>query len=82
LRCWVNGELHQDSNTADMIFNVAQLISYISQYLPLESGDLISTGTPEGVIMGMENPVWLRPGDEVSVEVETLGKLTNMMAAE
>ncbi len=82
LRCWVNRELRQDSNTADMIFSVAHLISYISQYFPLEPGDVISTGTPEGVIMGMDKPVWLQPGDEVSVEVETLGKLTNLMAAE
>ena len=80
LRCWVNGELRQNSNTADMIFSVAELVSYISQYITLEPGDLISTGTPEGVILGMKEKVWLKPGDEVSVEVEKLGRLTNMMS--
>jgi 2-keto-4-pentenoate hydratase/2-oxohepta-3-ene-1,7-dioic acid hydratase in catechol pathway len=82
LRSWVNGELRQDSNTADMVFSVAQLVSYISQYFSLEPGDLIFTGTPEGVILGMAEKVWLKPGDEVTVEVETLGKLTNVMSEE
>jgi len=82
LRTWVNGDLRQDSNTSDMIFSVAQLISYISQYFPLEPGDIISTGTPEGVILGMKERVWLKPGDEVTVEVENLGQLTNMLVAE
>ena len=65
-----------------MIFTVAELVSYISQYFPLEPGDVIFTGTPEGVGMGMRPPVWLQPGEEVSVEVETLGRLTNVMIAE
>lgn len=82
LRCWVNGELRQDSSTADMIFPVAYLISYISQYMTLEPGDLISTGTPQGVIAGMKDKVWLRPGDEVTVEVAGLGRLTNRMVSE
>jgi 2-keto-4-pentenoate hydratase/2-oxohepta-3-ene-1,7-dioic acid hydratase in catechol pathway len=80
LRCWVNGELRQNSNTSDMIFNVAELISFISQYMTLKPGDVISTGTPEGVILGMKNKVWLKSGDEVTVEVEKLGKLTNVMS--
>jgi 2-keto-4-pentenoate hydratase/2-oxohepta-3-ene-1,7-dioic acid hydratase in catechol pathway len=80
LRCWVNGDLRQNSNTADMIFSVAQLVSYISQYMTMEPGDLILTGTPEGVILGMKEKVWLKPGDEVSVEVEGLGRLTNVMS--
>jgi 2-keto-4-pentenoate hydratase/2-oxohepta-3-ene-1,7-dioic acid hydratase in catechol pathway len=76
LRTWVNGELRQDSNTRDMIFSVAELVSYASQYLTLEPGDLIITGTPEGVILGMPEPrPWLKPGDEVTVEVEGLGRL-------
>ena len=79
IRCWLNGELRQNSNTADMIFSVAQLVSYISQYMTLESGDIISTGTPEGVILGMKNQVWMKPGDEVVVEVGDLGRLTNRM---
>jgi 2-keto-4-pentenoate hydratase/2-oxohepta-3-ene-1,7-dioic acid hydratase in catechol pathway len=79
LSCWVNGELRQNSNTADMIFSVAECISYISQYMPLKAGDVISTGTPEGVVMGMTEKNWLKPGDEVVVEVEGLGKCTNRM---
>ena len=79
LSCWVNGELRQNSNTADMIFSVAECISYISQYMTLKPGDVISTGTPEGVVMGMKERNWLKPGDEVVVEVERLGKCTNRM---
>ena len=79
LSCWVNGELRQNSNTADMIFSVADCISYISQYMTLKPGDVISTGTPEGVVMGMREKNWLKPGDEVVVEVEGLGKCTNRM---
>ena len=79
LSCWVNGELRQKSNTADMIFSVAECISYISQYMTLKPGDVISTGTPEGVVMGMTEKNWLKPGDEVVVEVEGLGKCTNRM---
>jgi len=79
LSCWVNGELRQNSNTADMIFSVAECISYISQYMTLKPGDVISTGTPEGVVMGMTEKNWLKPGDEVVVEVEGLGKCANRM---
>jgi 2-keto-4-pentenoate hydratase/2-oxohepta-3-ene-1,7-dioic acid hydratase in catechol pathway len=79
LSCWVNGKLRQNSNTADMIFSVAECISYISQYMTLKPGDVISTGTPEGVVMGMQQKHWLKPGDEVVVEVEGLGKCTNRM---
>ncbi len=81
IRCWVNGELRQDSNTSDMIFSVAELISYISCYATLEPGDIIVTGTPEGVILGMEEKVWLKPGDEVIVEIDKLGRLTNRMTS-
>lgn len=80
LRCWVNGELRQNSSTADMIFSVAYLVSYISQYMTLQPGDIILTGTPEGVILGMKEKVWLKPGDEVTVEVDKLGRLTNVMS--
>lgn len=79
VRCWLNGELRQDSNTADMIFSVAEVVSYASRYLTLEPGDIISTGTPEGVIFGMEERVWMRPGDEATVEVGNLGQLSNRM---
>jgi 2-keto-4-pentenoate hydratase/2-oxohepta-3-ene-1,7-dioic acid hydratase in catechol pathway len=77
--CWVNGERRQNSNTKDMVFSIAQLISYLSQYMTLEPGDLISTGTPEGVIVGMKEKIWLKPNDVVEIEVEGLGKLVNRM---
>lgn len=79
LTCKVNGQTRQDSNTSDMIFTVAQIVAYCSQYFTLEPGDLISTGTPSGVAMGMPNKPWLKKGDVVEVEVEKLGKLTNKM---
>jgi|SRR5690625_1593740 len=80
----VNGELRQNSSTADMIFSVEQIVSYISQYMTLKPGDLIMTGTPEGVILGrpMEKRVYLQPGDEVIVEVEGLGALKNTFVAD
>jgi 2-keto-4-pentenoate hydratase/2-oxohepta-3-ene-1,7-dioic acid hydratase in catechol pathway len=80
IRCYLNNEKRQDSNTADMIFSVAYLIHYISQYWTLEPGDIISTGTPEGVILGMKEKVWMKAGDKVTVEVDQLGTLTNIMA--
>lgn len=79
IRCWVNGDLRQESSTADMIFTVAQLVSYISQYLTMEAGDLIITGTPSGVVAGRPEKVWLVPGDKVTVEIQGLGKLVNSM---
>jgi 2-keto-4-pentenoate hydratase/2-oxohepta-3-ene-1,7-dioic acid hydratase in catechol pathway len=82
VRCWLNGELRQDANTGDMVFTVAALISYVSQYMALRPGDLISTGTPEGVIAGRAEQVWLKPGDEVVVEVEKVGRLSNKLIAE
>ena len=81
LRTWLNGEMRQNSNTADMIFPVAELIAYISRHFTLEPGDVIITGTPEGVILGMAEKVWMKPGDVVEVEVEGLGKLRNRMVA-
>jgi 2-keto-4-pentenoate hydratase/2-oxohepta-3-ene-1,7-dioic acid hydratase in catechol pathway len=81
IRCWVNDEPRQDSHTGDMIFSVAEIISYISRYFSLEPGDVIITGTPEGVALGRADKPWLRPGDIVTVEVERLGKLTNPMIA-
>ncbi|PLT33112.1 fumarylacetoacetate hydrolase family protein [Bacillus sp. V5-8f] len=77
IRCIVNGDIRQNSNTADMIFACDELISYISKYITLEPGDLILTGTPEGVAMGMESKPWVKPGDEIVVEVEGLGTLSN-----
>lgn len=81
ITCTVNGELRQDSNTADMIFHCDEIVSYISQHMTLEPGDIILTGTPEGVVMGYpeDKQVYLQPGDEVTIEIEKLGALTNRM---
>jgi 2-keto-4-pentenoate hydratase/2-oxohepta-3-ene-1,7-dioic acid hydratase in catechol pathway len=62
-----------------MLFGVAELIGYISRYWTLEPGDVIATGTPEGVIAGREDKRWMAPGDEVVVEVGDLGRLTNRL---
>ena len=71
IRSFVNGKLRQNSSTADMIFRCDELVSYISRYMTLRPGDVILTGTPEGVIMGYpeDRRVWLRDGDEVAVEI-------------
>ncbi len=82
IRSWLNGELRQDANTGQMIFSIPYLIGYVSQVLTLKPGDVILTGTPEGVIMGMDHPVWMKPGDVVTVEVEGLGRLTNRLVRE
>lgn len=79
IRCLVNGEVMQDSNTSEMVFGVAELISFVSQTLTLEPGDLISTGTPAGVGFVREPPVFLSPGDEVSIEIVGIGTLTNQV---
>lgn len=79
IRTLVNGEVRQNSNTADMIFHCDELISYLSQYIALQPGDVILTGTPEGVILGYpkEERVWLKAGDEVTITIENLGTLSN-----
>ncbi|KGM45988.1 fumarylacetoacetate hydrolase family protein [Neobacillus niacini] len=84
LKTYVNGELRQDSNTSDMIFSCAEIVSYISLHMTLEPGDIILTGTPEGVVLGYpeEKQVYLKPGDEVTVEIEKLGSLTNYFVDE
>lgn len=79
LTCTLNGELRQNSNTSDMIFSIAEIISFLSRHMTLGPGDLILTGTPEGVIMGMEEKEWLKPGDIVNVEIEKLGYTENRM---
>jgi len=81
IRTWLNGELRQNSNTDDMIFPVREIVSYISRHFTLEPGDVIITGTPEGVILGMAEKRWMVPGDVIEVEVEGLGKLRNRMVA-
>ena len=76
LHLWldVNGQRRQDSNTAHMVFTVPYLVSYISQFMTLEPGDIISTGTPSGVGLSHEPPVYLRPGDVMELGVEGLGR--------
>jgi 2,4-didehydro-3-deoxy-L-rhamnonate hydrolase len=82
LRIWsrVNGEPRQDSTTADMIFSVAQLVWDLSQYLALEPGDIVNTGTPQGVAMGGRFP-YLQVGDRVEVGVDGIGSLSNVVSA-
>jgi 2-keto-4-pentenoate hydratase/2-oxohepta-3-ene-1,7-dioic acid hydratase in catechol pathway len=83
LRCFVNGEKRQDSSTSDMIFSVAEIVSYTSRYVTLEPGDLIITGTPAGVILGMPEPrPWLAAGDVLELEIDGLGRLVNRLVAE
>jgi 2-keto-4-pentenoate hydratase/2-oxohepta-3-ene-1,7-dioic acid hydratase in catechol pathway len=73
LRSWVNGEPRQDSNTQDMIFSVAALIRDLSQYMVLSPGDIVNTGTPEGVALSGRFP-YLSPGDTMELEIEGLGR--------
>ena len=80
LRSWVNGELRQDNTTASMIHNLWAQIAYLSQAFTLETGDLIATGTPEGVGVAMEPPRFLQPGDVVRCEVEGIGAIENRVA--
>ena len=77
IRCLVNGEVRQDSSTADMVFSVAELIAFASEAITLEPGDLLLTGTPGGVGEFRDPPLYLRNGDEVTVEIERVGVLTN-----
>jgi len=79
---YVNGEVRQSLNTSDMIFNCAQIISYTSRIFPLKPGDVIYTGTPQGVILGYppEKQVWLKAGDKVVAEVEKCGALEVTLA--
>ena len=77
LECRVNGETRQSSNTSDMIHNNHHIISYVSRYITLRPGDIIFTGTPEGVIQGKpkDKQVWLKAGDKIACSVEKLGEL-------
>jgi 2-keto-4-pentenoate hydratase/2-oxohepta-3-ene-1,7-dioic acid hydratase in catechol pathway len=78
----LNGEVMQNSNTGQLIFQVPRLIEFLSSVFTLEPGDIISTGTPAGVGFARKPPVWLRAGDEVTVRVAGLGELTNPVVAE
>ena len=77
----VNGDLRQKSTTANMVFDVPALVSYISEFMTLLSGDVISTGTPPGVGLGMKPPQYLRPGDVVELGIESLGEARQRVVA-
>jgi 2-keto-4-pentenoate hydratase/2-oxohepta-3-ene-1,7-dioic acid hydratase in catechol pathway len=77
VRCWVNDELRQDARTADLIFDIATLIETCSRGITLYPGDVIATGTPAGVGMGMTPARWLRHGDVVRIEIDGIGALSN-----
>lgn len=81
IRAVLNGETMQESTTANMLFGVAELIAYVTRAITLEPGDLIVTGTPGGVGAFREPPVFMQPGDEITIEIEGLGSLTNPVAA-
>ena len=75
VRCWVNGELRQDAKTTDLIFDIPTLIETCSRGITLLPGDIIATGTPSGVGMGMKPPVFLKSGDTVRIEIDGIGVL-------
>ncbi len=80
--CRLNGTVRQKSNTKMLVFDIPYLISFISKTMTLEPGDIISTGTPAGVILGMKEPVWLREGDVCEVEIDGIGTLRNTFVQE
>lgn len=81
IRLWVNGQLRQDGNTGDMIFGPAEIISELSRGVTLPAGTIFATGSPTGIGFGMNPPVFLQDGDEVTCEIEGLGVLTNRVTA-
>ncbi|HVN22054.1 MAG TPA: fumarylacetoacetate hydrolase family protein [Dongiaceae bacterium] len=74
MKLWVNGQIRQNGTTGTMIFGPAQLVQYISQFMTLEPGDVISSGTPPGVGLGMKPPQYLKAGDVVELEIQGLGR--------
>jgi 2-keto-4-pentenoate hydratase/2-oxohepta-3-ene-1,7-dioic acid hydratase in catechol pathway len=81
IRAVLNGEARQESTTANMVFGVADLIAYVTRTITLEPGDLIATGTPAGVGAFRDPPAFMQPGDEITIEIEGLGSLTNPVTA-
>lgn len=81
IRLWVNGQLRQNGNTRDMIFDAADIISELSRGVTLPAGTIFATGSPTGIGFGMNPPVFLQDGDEVTCEIEGLGVLTNRVKA-
>jgi 2-keto-4-pentenoate hydratase/2-oxohepta-3-ene-1,7-dioic acid hydratase in catechol pathway len=81
IRALLNGEVVQESTTANLVFGLAEVISYASQTATLEAGDLILTGTPAGVGIFRKPPRLLQPGDEITIEIDGVGSLTNPVVA-
>ena len=80
VKCWINGELRQDANTRDLIFDIPTIIATLSAGITLQPGDVIATGTPAGVGIGFKPPRFLKPGDTMTISIDKLGTLTNMVA--
>ncbi len=78
----VNGEIRQKANTSQLIMPVAQLVAYVSQFMTLNAGDIVSTGTPGGVAMGMNPPEYLKPGDVVEFSCPAIGSVTQVVEKE
>jgi 2,4-didehydro-3-deoxy-L-rhamnonate hydrolase len=81
IRAILNGETVQESTTANMVFGVAEVIAYVTRTITLEPGDLIATGTPAGVGAFRTPPLFMHPGDEITIEIDSIGSLTNPVAA-
>jgi 2-keto-4-pentenoate hydratase/2-oxohepta-3-ene-1,7-dioic acid hydratase in catechol pathway len=82
IQCWLNGQLVQDSNTRELIFSPVHLVQYISKVMTLEPGDVIFTGTPAGVGVARTPPLFLKSGDTVEIEIESIGRLSNTCLSE
>jgi len=82
IRCLVNGELRQNSNTGNLVFSVYDQIAHLSRAMTLEPGDVVFTGTPGGVGLAMRPPRWLKPGDRVRVEIDRIGAIEAVMRPE
>jgi 2-keto-4-pentenoate hydratase/2-oxohepta-3-ene-1,7-dioic acid hydratase in catechol pathway len=78
----LNGEIMQDSNTSNMIFDVKELVSYLSQNMTLKPGTVIMTGTPKGVGFAREKPIYLQAGDTIEIKIEGIGNLKNSVIKE
>ena len=81
VKCWVNGELRQNANTSDLIFDIPTLVATMSAGLTLVPGDIIATGTPAGVGIGFTPPKFLKPGDVVAMEISSIGRIENRFVA-
>jgi len=81
MRLWVNGVQRQDGSSANMLFGISHLVWYLSQFLVLRPGDVVNTGTPHGVALGLPDHPYLRRGDVVEVEIDGLGRQRQVFGA-